>query len=83
MAALEVIWSNKAKGQLKSVHDYIKNTLKSPQAARNVKRDILNTSKSIVFAEQYEVDEIQPETEECWCVIIKSFTKKTKEEYIF
>jgi len=61
MAALKVVWSNRAKAQLKSIHDYIKNKLKSPQGASNVKRDILKTSKSIVFVEQYEVDEIQPE----------------------
>lgn len=61
MKTLKVIWSNSAKIQLKSIHDYIKNKLKSPQGARNVKEDILNTSKSIVFAEQYEIDEIQPE----------------------
>jgi len=46
---------------LKSIHDYIKYKLKSPQGAKNVKQDILNTSKSIVFSEQYEVDEIQSE----------------------
>ncbi|UOB18992.1 type II toxin-antitoxin system RelE/ParE family toxin [Abyssalbus ytuae] len=61
MATLKVIWSNRAKTQLKSIHDYIKNKLKSPQAARNVRQDILRTSKSIVFAKQYELDEIQPE----------------------
>ena len=61
MATLKIVWSNRAKAQLKSIHDYIKNKLKSPQGAGNVKRDILNISKSIVFAEQYEVDEIQPE----------------------
>ena len=46
---------------MKSIHDYIKYKLKSPQGAKNVKQDILNTSKSIVFSEQYEVDEIQSE----------------------
>ena len=61
MAVLKVIWSNRAKAQLKSIHDYIKDKLKSPQGAKNVKRDILKTARSIVFAEQYEVDEIQPE----------------------
>jgi len=61
MVALKIVWSNRVKAQLKSIHDYIKNKLKSPQGAKNVKQDILNTSKSIVFVEQYEVDEIQPE----------------------
>jgi len=61
MVTLKVVWSNRARVQLKSIHDYIKNKLQSPQGARNIKRDILNTSKSIVFAEQYEVDDIQPE----------------------
>lgn len=61
MSALKVIWSKRAKSQLKAIHDYIKYKLKSPQAAQNVKIDILKTAGSIVFAAQYEVDEIQPE----------------------
>lgn len=61
MSSKQVVWSKRAKSQLKSIHDYIKVKLKSPQGARNVRLDILATSKSIVFAEQYEVDEIQPE----------------------
>ncbi|PCE64847.1 type II toxin-antitoxin system RelE/ParE family toxin [Sediminicola luteus] len=61
MAGLKVIWSNRAIAQLKSIHDYIRDELKSPQGARNVRLDILKTTGSIVFAEQYEVDEIQPE----------------------
>jgi len=61
MEKLKVIWSDRAKMQLRSIHDYIKYKLKSPQGAKSVKQDILETSKSIVFTEQYEVDEIQPE----------------------
>ena len=49
MAVLRVIWSKRAQAQLKSIHDYIKIELKSLQGARNVKQDILKTSKSIVF----------------------------------
>lgn len=61
MSKLKVIWSNRAKAQLKSIHDYIKNEKKSPQGAANVKRDILKASRNIVFETQYQQDEIESE----------------------
>lgn len=61
MGKLKVIWSNRAKAQLKSIHDYIKYKKKSPQGATNVKRDILQASKDIVYADQYQQDEIEPD----------------------
>ncbi len=61
MGKLKVIWSNKAKTQLKVIHDYIKYKKKSPQGATNVKNDILKASREIVYQTQYQKDEIQPE----------------------
>jgi len=61
MSKLKVIWSNRAKAQLKSIHDYIKYKKKSPQGAANVRKDILQASKNIVFEAQYQEDEIEPE----------------------
>jgi len=61
MGKLKVIWSNRAKAQLKSIHDYIKYKKKSPQGASNVRKDILQASRNIVFTEQYQQDEIQSE----------------------
>lgn len=61
MSKLKVIWSNRAKAQLKAIHDYIKYKKKSPQGAKNVRNDILQASRNIVFEKQYQKDEIQPE----------------------
>ena len=54
MGKLKVIWTNRAKAQLKSIHDYIKYIKKSPQGAANVRKDILQASRSIVFETQYQ-----------------------------
>ena len=59
MTTLKVIWSNRAKIQLRKTHDYIKYKLHSPQGAKSVKQDILKASKNILFVEQYEADEIE------------------------
>ena len=58
---LKVIWTAKTKEQLKSIYIYYKNEKKTLQGAKNVKNDILKASKEIVFATQYQEDEIQPE----------------------
>lgn len=61
MTKLKVIWTNRAIDQLRAIHDYIKYNNRSPQGAINVKNDILSASKGIVFKDQYQQDEIQPE----------------------
>lgn len=58
MAALKVIWSNNAKKQIKQIFDYLKYDKKTPQGAENVRRDILKAGENILFAEQYQKDEI-------------------------
>lgn len=58
MGKLNTIWSNKAKAQLKQIHDYLKYEKKTPQGAANVKRKILAASRGVTFVEQYQTDEI-------------------------
>lgn len=58
MKKLKIIWSDQAKFALKEVYDYYKD--KSLQTAKNIKSDLLNSPKTIVFAKQYQVDDINP-----------------------
>ena len=53
---IKILWDNKAKLDLKIIHDFI--AIKSKQGAKNVLRDIINQSKKIHFGEQYQVDDI-------------------------
>ncbi|MEM9337166.1 MAG: type II toxin-antitoxin system RelE/ParE family toxin [Bacteroidota bacterium] len=53
-----IVWSIAAKKSLKAIYDYHKN--KSPQGAKNVRTDLLNAPKKIIFANQYQEDEINP-----------------------
>ncbi|MGB0788908.1 MAG: type II toxin-antitoxin system RelE/ParE family toxin [Marinirhabdus sp.] len=55
------MWSNRAKAQLKQIHDYLKYEKKTPQGAANVKRNILTTGRGVNFVEQYQKDEIDPQ----------------------
>lgn len=59
MGRLKVIWTNRAKEQLKTIYNQYKTI--TPQGAKNVKDDILKTAKELVFAKQYQQDEIEPE----------------------
>ncbi len=58
MDKLKIIWTNQAKLALKSIYDYYKE--KSLQGASNVKSDLLQSPKTIHFAKQYQVDDINP-----------------------
>ena len=55
---LKIVWSHQAKDALRQIYDYYKN--KSPQGARNVRNDLLQAPKKIVFARQYQLDDINP-----------------------
>lgn len=59
MSRIKVIWANKSKEQLKAIYKHYK--IVSPQGAINVKNDILKTGRELVFAKQYQHDEIEPE----------------------
>ena len=55
---LKIIWTNQAISALKGIYDFYKE--KSLQGAINVKTDILQSPKTIHFAKQYQVDDINP-----------------------
>ena len=56
MGKLKTAWTAKAKTQLKQIYDY----LKTPQVAANVKADLIQASKGVTYAEQYQKDDINP-----------------------
>ncbi|MBR9999604.1 MAG: type II toxin-antitoxin system RelE/ParE family toxin [Cyclobacteriaceae bacterium] len=58
MSRPKIIWSKQAKESLKNIYDYYKD--KSLQGAKNVLSDLVNAPGKIVFARQYQVDEINP-----------------------
>ncbi len=58
MGTRKIVWTLQAKESLKSIYDYYKN--KSPQGAKNVRNDLLQSPKTIAFSRQYQVDEINP-----------------------
>lgn len=60
MAKLKSVWTDRAKAQLKQIHDYLKYEKKTPQGAANVKNDLIRASKEVTFAEQHQKDDINP-----------------------
>lgn len=58
MAKLKIIWTKQARAALMSIYDYYKE--KSLQGANNVKSDLLQSPKTIHFAKQFQVDDINP-----------------------
>lgn len=58
MGSFTVIWTSQAKQDLKDIYEYWKN--KSVQGAENVLSDILKSPKTIYYAKQYQVDDINP-----------------------
>jgi len=58
MKKLQIIWSEQAIESLKEIYLYYKP--KSLQGAKNVRKDILQKVREIIFEKQYQVDEINP-----------------------
>lgn len=56
MNKTNIVWTNEAKNELKTIQSYYKE--KSTQGAKNILNDILKAIKEIRFFEQYQVDEI-------------------------
>lgn len=54
----KIIWTLQAKMAVKNIYDYYKT--KSLQGAKNVVADLLQSPKTIRFAKQYQLDEINP-----------------------
>jgi plasmid stabilization system protein ParE len=59
MEKLKIVWTVTAKNQLKAIFDFYK--IKSLSSAKNVKNDILNATRNIVFSKQYQQDEVEPD----------------------
>tara|TARA_B110000967_G_scaffold188456_1_gene211265 strand:- start:772 stop:1080 length:309 start_codon:yes stop_codon:yes gene_type:complete len=58
---IRIIWSDQAIADLKYIHDRIRKKTKSVTNAKNVKNDIIQASKNINFAEQFQEDEFLKE----------------------
>jgi len=58
MGNYKITWTSLAKQDLKNIYDYWKT--KSVQGAKNVRSDILKSPKTVHFANQYQVDDINP-----------------------
>jgi len=56
---LKVRWTIDALASLKDIYDYYKKI--SLQGAQNVKRDIFNSPKRVIYPEQYQIDEVNSE----------------------
>ncbi len=56
MGNFKIIWTSQAKQDLKDIYEYWKK--KSVQGAKNVRSDILKSPKTIYYAKQYQVDDI-------------------------
>ena len=74
MDKITIVWTQQARESLKSIYNYYKD--KSPQGAKNVKDDLLRSPKTIAFAKQYQVDEINPKYRR---IIVRDFKVLYKE----
>lgn len=74
MGQITVVWTKQAKESLKSIYEYYRD--KSPQGAKNVKKDLLKSPKTIEFSRQYQVDEINPKYRR---IVVRDFKVLYKE----
>jgi len=54
----KIVWSKESKQSVKDIYDFYKH--KSLQGAKNVKKEIINSPKSIIYAKQFQVDDVNP-----------------------
>ena len=54
---IRVLWSDDAKADLNVIYNHVKSYTQSAESAKNVVKDILNKTKTITYAGQYQVDE--------------------------
>lgn len=59
MVGLKKVWTIKAKAQLKAIYENYK--LNSLQTAKAVKDEILQVTRNLHFAEQYQKDDLEPD----------------------
>jgi plasmid stabilization system protein ParE len=74
MGKIAIVWTLQAKESLKTIYNYYKE--KSPQGARNVKNELLQSPKTIAFSKQYQVDEINPKYRR---IVVRDFKVLYKE----
>ncbi len=60
-----VRWTQKALDSLQAIHDFY--AMKSAQAANRVVDDVFETAESIVFVEQYQIDEYRKDCRRMIC----------------
>lgn len=70
MSNYKIIWTDQAKEDLKSIYEYWKK--KTLQGAKNVRADILKSPKTIHYAKQYQVDDINPKYRR---IVVRSYYK--------
>ncbi|MFA6401121.1 MAG: type II toxin-antitoxin system RelE/ParE family toxin [Salinivirgaceae bacterium] len=58
MGVLKIAWTTQAKEDLRNIYKYWEK--KSLQGAINVRSDILKSPKTILYSEQYQIDDINP-----------------------
>lgn len=56
---IQVVWTRQARESLNAILAYRYKDI--PSAKKIIRKDIINASKKIVFAEQYQKDEIFPQ----------------------
>ena len=54
-----IFWTSQARQDLKNIYEYWKK--KSSKGAENVRSDILRSPKTIYYAKQYQIDDINPD----------------------
>jgi len=69
-SSFRIVWTLQAKQDLKEIYEYWKK--KSIQGARNIESDILKSPKTIYYAQQYQVDDINPRYRR---IIVRTFYK--------
>lgn len=75
MSSYKIIWASQAKQDLKHIYEYWKK--KSAQGATNVRSDILKSSKTIHYAKQYQVDDINPKYRR---IVVRTYYKVLYQE---
>ena len=70
MGKYRIIWTYQAKQDLKNIYDFWKE--KSVQGARSVTSEILKSPRTIYYAKQYQIDDINPKYRR---IVVRSYYK--------
>lgn len=76
MAGFKIIWTDQAKAALKHIYDYYKKEV-CPRSTKNIKSDLLKIPKTILFAKQYQLDNINLKYHR---IIVRDYKVLYKEE---